>query len=453
MARSWRGWRAWWLLFGAAGVTAAASVVSSSLPAAVASSLLAIAGAVLGVQSLRSATVLDSEAERRQQARDELLTGPHGRLPKVSEITDPILLGVHRAARVPGSTVDSLPVFVRRDRSSDVEHALRDGTFVLVTGESTSGKSRAAFEAMRARLPNYAIVRPASRAAVRSVLLATQRERRCVVWLDDLERYLGAGGMTAHLLYKMLRGRHVVVLATMRVQERARYATRFDGPIDATDRSANEGMLSGREILDLATEIRLHRRWSRAELDRAGLFIHDPRISDALDRADEFGIAEYVAAGPQLLEEWHDAWAPGSHPRGAALIAAAIDARRAGCLSPVPLDLLHELHEHYLRERGGARLRPEPWDEAVAWAVEPLHATTSLLIGDDNDMYSAFDYLLDVVDSTGESPPVPDATWQVLIDRSSPARLADIGWAAYRRSRLEYAESALRRAFDHGLSE
>src|SRR4051794_37424132 len=56
----------------------------------------------------------------------------------------------------------------------------------------------------------------------------------------------------------------------------------------------------------------------------------DTRIAAALERSAEFGVAEYLAAGPKLLTIWRDGWAPGTHPRGAAIVAGAVAARRAG---------------------------------------------------------------------------------------------------------------------------
>src|SRR5947209_8116243 len=83
-------------------------------------------------------------------------------------------------------------------------------------GESTAGKSRAAFEAIQRCLPDHRFLIPTNRAAVRTLPEVVRQERRCVVWLDDLERYLGADGLTVHLLAKLLGDskKHVVVLAT-----------------------------------------------------------------------------------------------------------------------------------------------------------------------------------------------------------------------------------------------
>jgi len=83
---------------------------------------------------------------------------------------------------------------------------------------------------------------------------------------------------------------------------------------------------------------------------------------------DTFGLAELLADGPELARDWQNGWRPGGHPRGASLVAAAVDCRRTGLSDPVPVELLAELAEHYLGARGGATLRPEALDDAENWA-------------------------------------------------------------------------------------
>ena len=320
------------------------------------------------------------------------------------------------------------------------------GGFVLVVGESTAGKSRAAFEAIQKCLPDHMFLSPMNRAAVQTLPEVVRRERRCVVWLVDLERYLGAGGLTAHLLARLFGDsrRHVVVLATMRVHERLRYSPRHERGADA---AVAEVARDGRQVLDSAVEIRLDRR---LRPPRAAHHVADDRIAVALRHADRFGLAEYLATGPQLLTEWSDAWAPGMHPRGAALVAAAVDARRAGCRSALHLEVLRELHDHYLHARGGVALRPESWEDALAWAVQPMHATSSLLVPHDVDRYLVFDYLPDAVDSSTPAVPIPTVTWETLTDQADPATAYDIGWAAYDRKHWDTARTAFRKALDAG---
>lgn len=73
-------------------------------------------------------------------------------------------------------------------------------------------------------------------------------------------------------------------------------------------------------------------------------------------------------------------------------------------------------HEPYLQRRGGARLRPESADEALAWATAPLHATSSLLIPAANG-FLAFDYLIDAADKDR----VPGEAIKVLISIATPS--------------------------------
>lgn len=444
MRRLW----GWGVAAGAAAAVAVVSAAARSLPGVAASVVAAVAVAVGGVWSARANQVLAAEPDRTRRSR-ELFTGSAGRLPRVRELTDPVLAGVHPAAVAIAPVPGRVPPFVRRDRSDQLEAALRAGSSVLLVGDSAAGKSRAAFEAMRACLPEYVFIRPAGRAAVPVMLEAARRERRSVLWLDDLERYLGAGGLTAGQLAALLADgkRQVVVLATMRAQERARFSPRNSL---GSDPGAAEVARSGLEVLEMATEIRLERTWTPPELDRARQLAGDERISAALKHADRFGLAEFIAAGPQLLADWRDGWAPGTHPRGAAVVATAVDALRAGYRGPLPGSLLRELHEHYLRARGGAALRPEGWEEALGWATEPLQATSSLLSRDEEGRYEAFGYLPDAVDSSPDPVPVPDVTWRTLIGAADLHQADDIGWAAYSCASWAHARDAFRKAVDGG---
>jgi hypothetical protein len=154
-----------------------------------------------------------------------------------------------------------------------------------------------------------------------------------------------------------------------------------------------------------------------------------------------------IAAGPELLRDWRNASAPGRHPRGAALVAAAVDCRRAGMNDPVPRDLLEKLHHHYLLEDGGHTLRPEPVDEAWAWALHPVHGASSLLIPagrcEDDQRYLAFDYLVDQPDH----PPIPADTWTMLIDNTDQEQASHVAFEAF-----WHVRTAFHRAADSGIS-
>jgi hypothetical protein len=186
--------------------------------------------------------------------------------------------------------------------------------------------------------------------------------------------------------------------------------------------------------------------WSPAEIARAGQ-VHDVRLAGAVRHAEKYGVAEYLAAAPQLLAEWRDAWAPSANPRAAAMVLAAVDARRAGVHRPLPLQVLLSMHEPYLQGRGGERLRPEPADTALEWATAPLFATSSLLMPAE-DAFLAFDYLIDAVSKERVPPQALDS----LIAFSAPQEALDIGELAWRWSLIDQAESAFRQAEAGGCS-
>ncbi|MFG2995190.1 hypothetical protein [Streptomyces sp. NPDC048340] len=448
----------WWLLVVVAAGVSAVSWLASLLPGLVGGALVATGAAVGAVLSQRGKQLIDEGVLHALETREKLLRDPRGRLPRVRDIEDLIAVGVHPAAPAGSArTVTSkVTPFVRRDRSEEIEAALRTHDFVLVVGESTAGKTRAAFEAARTVLPRHAFIAPdpADRTSLRAAVAAVRGRSRCLVWLDDVERYLGSDGLTPYALHKLTRSpgsREVVVLGTIRAHQRSRYNSVEDGDADA---SARFDQRTGRDVLALAHEIRLDRRWDPDEVARARAFRNDERIAHAIGIAGRYGIAEFLAAGPQLLTAWQDAWAPeGGHTRGAALVTAAVEARRAGWAHPLPTALLRDLHERHLAARGGFGLRPESWEEAVAWATTPLYATSSMLLPLDpsGDAHYVFDYLPDAVDASPEGAPIPEETWTRLIAEADPATCEAIGWEAVRRTRYTAARTAFQKALDAGV--
>jgi tetratricopeptide (TPR) repeat protein len=173
----------------------------------------------------------------------------------------------------------------------------------------------------------------------------------------------------------------------------------------------------------------------------------DRRIQTALPMTTTFGLAELLANGPELARDWEAAWEPGNHPRGAALVAAAVDCRRAGLHEPVPADLLDRLAAHYLADRGGeAALRPEPLDAALRWATEPARGASSLLLPAAGT-YLAFDYLIDV-----PADVVPRPVWTDLVEWADPEQAMRIGLAARGFARFDVAESAFDKAAAGGVA-
>jgi hypothetical protein len=326
--------------------------------------------------------------------------------------------------------------------------ALRRGGFVILVGESGAGKTRAAFEAMRLLCGSYSFAAPASRDAFPALLEVLAEASDSVVWLDDLEQFLGADGLTLPILHLLLAKRaRVVVLATIRSHEYDRFRDRAEKEVLGTER---EVWRESRAVLRQAQVIHLERRWSAQEISRARLHVADRRLADALAAADRFGVAETLAAGPELAEAWRDAWAPGHHPRGAALVAAAAGARRAGYHRPLPVAVLERMHTAFLDERGGAELHPESFAEALSWASSPTfpNGANSLLIGSAERGYLAFDYLIDLA-QPGE---MPGQSWMALVEAAAGPDAYLLAEHAVQADRYDRVLPAYRRAAEDGYA-
>jgi hypothetical protein len=391
-------------------------------------------------------------------------------LPMVSDVHDPIALGVHPAANLSDlheaaqmsaaglGLPTRVPVYVPRDLDAKLDaalaRALGQGGLVLLHGDSTAGKSRAAFEAMR-RLPGgLSLLVPRQRGSLRALLDGGVELRDVVVWLNDLERYLGVDGLDVGLLRRVVGGgdRRVVLLATMRAREyNARSLER------ERDQSGLEHdvLRSDRELLDQAATLEFERQFSNAERQRAGERSWDPRIADALAHAGQYGLAEYLAAGPRLWSRWRNARAVDSpdHERvGAAIVAAVLDCRRAGLSRAVPVELLRVLYldPAYLDRLTAARLTPAAFDSGLEWATRPVQATSALLnpVGGG---YVAFDYLLDTLQADPNGPAVPQSVWERLLAALRGKEAFELGLAAYEADQRGIAEQAWRKAEAAGL--
>ncbi len=436
MRRSFRLVTAWGVVaiggfVGVGGTLLAGMWLADGWAAAVGGGIAAVT-AVATVGATRSIEARRSTALSLPEHVD--LHGQRGAFPLVREVTDLVSVGVHPAET--DGHITALPAYISREVDAQLRDAVDVGGLVVVVGESTAGKSRAAFEALLSRAPGHLLAVPARRTSLMVVAEELADRSRWVLWLDDLERFLGADGLTPAMLDRLIgRSRpDTVVLCTMRASEYDRFAARAEPNVDTEDRAA---WRASREVLRRAHVVFVDRLWSRPDLERAARH-NDVRVVRAVRQAHTFGIAETLTAGPVLLKDWRDAWSPGTHPRGAALVAAAVDCRRAGLDEPVSRGMLEELHEHYLTARGGHLLRPEDLAEAWQWALHPVHGASSLILpvgpSGEEQRLIAFDYLLDQPDNA----PIPSETWHRLVQLADPEHLPRIASNAYWRVRTAF---------------
>ncbi|WP_285610861.1 SEL1-like repeat protein [Actinokineospora globicatena] len=338
---------------------------------------------------------------------------------------NPLASGVHRAKELPGG--DIVPPYVERDIDADLRARLSNlgdgGGWVLLVGHSTAGKTRAAFEAIRAVLPQHRVATPLVSADLGPILGAvTTSGLRCVLWLDDLdESLLGPGGLTENLLTEFQR-QGVIVFATMRIQRLKTFIPR--GHVGVSP-SMTQAVRLGARVLEMAQAVEIPRLWSGDELRRASGH-RDERIADAVAHHGTYGVAEYLAAGPAIWAEWRRAIDVEGQPRGAALVEATIDLARCGLPGPYDESLIIELHEHYLEARGGYVLRPESREVAWTWATERRYGVTSPLLPVSPGHWKPFDYLVDGVERLTPSPAVPDVVWKRAVEHATSDQLMNI---------------------------
>ncbi|MER5524476.1 hypothetical protein ABT075_07640 [Streptomyces sp. NPDC002677] len=346
---------------------------------------------------------------------------------------DPLELKVHRARTLEDGT--ALPEYIPRDIDPEVRKALSRisdaGGVVLLTGASTAGKTRCAYEAMTTVLPDHLLVVPPHITdladAVTEAVRAARSGTRCVLWLNDMEQYLRPDGLTLADI-RALRAAHTVVLGTMRSRIR-------DGH-------------PSHELIRLAEEFEVVRLWSQQEVGRVRDHLRsrpDARLRLALEQAEDFGIAETLATGPQLWRELLHASVVDGHPRGAALVWTAIDLALAGLTEPQPCDLLRTLHERYLPGRNKQLIGPESFDAALSWATSPRDAVTRLLVPE-GDGLRPFDYLLDahLRDRGPSADLIPDEIWEVVLAHAlKKHHRFSIALAAHANDRMDVARRAL----------
>jgi len=300
--------------------------------------LAGVVAAFLPVVQLRTAALLAGRDDVRRLLSDECYGVANGVLPHVCQMTDPLLLGVHPSVAVSGDPDSRVPSYVARDVDTDLRSALQRGGFVLVIGDSAAGKTRSAYEAIQAELPSYRLLFPRRAESLRALARAGYKfPDETVIWVNDLERYLGGEGLDRLLLERILgSGHHVVVLATLRLAVYGAYLRGESGGAGSA-----EFTRPAREIVEAVHAPIQLGSFGAGELRRARAS-NDLRVRLAAENARNGSVTAYLADGPALVEIWQAAWP--YRPVAAALVAAAVDLRRAGMTRPIARDLLVRLY-------------------------------------------------------------------------------------------------------------
>jgi hypothetical protein len=457
---------AWWLRGSGAGragvitagllaVTAVLAVLATRLNEAWVPPLVSVAGTVpslyVGWRALPGA------GQRRARGRQ-------------AAPWDPVVLGVHE---VTGG--GPLPPYVRRPHDDVLDAVLDPGVaasrLVVVRGGSSTGKTRAAFEAVaRGRVARWRMDYPRGEADL-SKLLDDGVPAQTILWLAELRDYTsGQDGGAAVLgrLAGMLEAQdYVIVVTTMWPEHWDGYtsAARTHAALER-DPAGTAGQLldrlpglTGRDpaAIDPARGgvIDIPSTFTPAEVIQAART--DRRLDDAVKAAASAGhdgqVAQYLAGVPDLLKRLYG---PGD-PYGKAVILAAMDAARLGCQNPLPGVFLTQAAVGYLtpEERtldAGAWAGP-----ALTWATEKLKGAVQAVQpvphphGTGTAGCRPADYLDRHGRSTRQDQAGPADLWEALTERiADTADLTRLGDYAAGHGLYRYAATLLTLAAAQG---
>ncbi|MEN3540773.1 tetratricopeptide repeat protein [Microbispora sp. ZYX-F-249] len=288
----------------------------------------------------------------------------------------PLDLEVHPAIRVDaaGRELEELPAYIPRSHDETLaqlvsEARAGESRLVVLVGDSSTGKTRALWEAVRTLPESWRLwhpIEPSRPAAVLTELRSIGPYT--VVWLNESQHYLltadpAVGERIAGGLRELLRARErgpVLVLGTL-------WPAYWKALTAVPPTGRPDPYAQARELIKNAS-IRLPESFTGTDLDTASRQAGntgDPRLAEALRRAPEGRLTQYLAGGPALLELYDNA-----EPAARAVLDAAIDARRLGHGPALPHLLLAEAAPGYLGDEQWHLLGDDWLERALAYLTD-----------------------------------------------------------------------------------
>jgi cellulose synthase operon protein C len=323
----------------------------------------------------------------------------------------------------------------------DFERRLRDAVtaalagegprLVMLSGETKSGKTRAAFQALRSHgLSDAWLVVPKDGASVETLLRPGTLPAHwtpLVVWLDDIERYASAdsGGLQDGVLRNLRCDRPVGLLATEGGRGTRSGAHRLLDPVA--------------QLRSLAACIEVPVKLTADELSA----VERAYGQDLADEIQQVGLGRRMVAADELRERLTR-----SHERcreGFAVVRAAIDWRRAGAQRPLRVDQLETLYRHYLP--GDLDPSDDLFTAGLKWAREPLPRTEIALLrrsAEDSVGYEPYDLAVEL--AYKEWPGVQEQAMAQIVAVAEPQDCFQMAGSAFDTGNTALALDLLHRA-------
>ncbi|MFI1651997.1 hypothetical protein ACH4XT_34425, partial [Streptomyces avidinii] len=314
--------------------------------------------------------------DRAQPARSRASSASRLGWP-IGELADPLALEVKQAIDVGWrrgtGDLPVLPPYLerahdRRLRAATARAAGGRSTFVVLIGSSSTGKTRACWEALQALPPGWWLWHPITPSPAAAVVQGLPPVRpKTVLWLNGLQEYLRTpdGEQVATGLRELLRDRTrgpVLILGTLWREEHAELTLR-------PEHGRPDSHAQARALLEVATSLSVPTSFTAQELQQLGeVADHDSRLARAFKEAPAGRVVQFLAGVPEVRRRFQHA-----PDEARAVILAALDARRLGH-GP-------KLNEMFLFEAASGHLDQDTWDRlgtdwfqaALDYAGEQCH--------------------------------------------------------------------------------
>ncbi|MFF2576616.1 helix-turn-helix domain-containing protein [Streptomyces goshikiensis] len=366
----------------------------------------------------------------------------------------------------------SLPGYVRRDHDHELAQVVRAAAggasgLLFLVGSSSTGKTRACWEAVRSLGPSgWRLWHPFDPSRAEAAVAGLSNVEPCtVVWLNDAQDYFDHsrhGETIAAALHTLLTdpGRGpVLVLGTLWPKDADRYCAPAR-PEEHDEHARVRELLAGR-LVTVSETFDEGALGSARAIAEAG----DEVLAGALSRAANGRVTQDLGGVPELLRRYRNAT-----PGAKALLHAAMDARRFGVQRHLPVAFLTEAADDYLTEHEYDTLPPDWPHSALDELTRPAHGYLSPLQparsrparhlpglhdgGGEGAVVRLADYLEQHGRAVRAASCPPGSFWQAASTRlTRPEDLDSLASAAHLRARYQWAYHLYQQAADAGLAE
>jgi len=375
---------------------------------------------------------------------------------------DPFDLEVHPSIAVGPveCEIPALPKYIDRPHDvllREVVQLAASGTsgIGVLVGSSSSGKTRACWEAAQGLPDPWRLWHPLSPGRPKAVLDGIDKvQPRTVIWLNELQHYLFTpsseiGEEVAASLRELLRNSRrapILVLGTIWPE--------YLDKIMRTPPPGGIDLHSQARALITNTEIVVPPAFSPTELEMARA-AGDPRLAQALAQSRSGEVAQYLAGSPALLERYRTA------PAAAlAVINTAIDAQRLGYSADLSRSFLERAAPGYLSDSEWQATGDDWLDSALEFAGGMCRGAAGLLVRqrlrpgqgvEGQSHYRLADYISQWGRKSRCFDVPPTEFWEAGLEHIQTAQeLISLGQAAAARWRIRYAAMLYQRAIELG---